>query len=56
MTTLDVEAFKKAWLSFEEIESIKKGLDDIDNGRTISHNEVKLLARKKIFSNKKVYA
>ncbi len=56
MTEIDVEAFKKAGFSFEEIESVKRWLDDIKNWNTIAHNDVKHLARKKIFSNAKIYA
>lgn len=53
---IDIEAFRKAWLSYEEIESIKMWIDDVKNGRTISFQEVKVEARKKIFSKSKVYA
>jgi len=56
MTNIDVEAFKKEGFSFEEIESVKRGLDDVENGRTISFENVKNKARKKIFSKQKVYA
>ena len=54
--TIDVEAFKKEWFSFEEIESIKIGLDDIEKGRTISYEKVKAKARKELFSKDKIYA
>lgn len=35
-------------LSFSEKKSIQKGIDDIDNGRSFSHNEVMALAKKRI--------
>ena len=56
MKEIDIEAFKQAGFSYEEIESVKRWLDDIENGRVVSHEEVKLLARKKIFSKSKNYA
>lgn len=52
---IDVEAFKKAWFTFEEIESVRQWLEDVENGNTISFDEVKMIARKKIFSKSKVY-
>jgi predicted transcriptional regulator len=54
--TIDVEAFKKEGFSFEEIESVKRWLDDIEKGRTISYEEVKIKSRKKLFSKQKIYA
>ncbi len=56
MKTISTQKFKKAWFTFEEIEKIKKGLKDIREGRTISHEEVKLKAREKLFSKQKIYA
>ena len=56
MVEINVEAFKKAWFTFEEIESIKQWIDDVENGNTVSFEKVKKEARKKIFSNSKVYA
>lgn len=53
---IDVEAFLKAWLSYEEIESVKRWLEDIKSGRTVSFDDIKKSARKKIFSKDKVYA
>ena len=35
-------------LSFSEKKNIQKGIDDIENGRTFSHNEVMTLAKKRI--------
>ena len=53
---IDIEEFKKAWFSFEEIESIKRWLDDVENGRVVPYNKVKALAREKIFHKEKKYA
>jgi hypothetical protein len=35
-------------LSLSEKKNIQKGIDDIDNGRIFSHNEVMTLAKKRI--------
>jgi hypothetical protein len=35
-------------LSFSEKKNIQKGIDDIENGRVFSHNEVMTLAKKRI--------
>lgn len=35
-------------LSFSEKKNIQKGINDIENGRTFSHNEVMTLAKKRI--------
>ena len=56
MENIDVEAFKKAWFSYDEIESVKQWLEDVENWNTVSFEEVKLDARKKIFSKSKIYA
>ena len=53
---INVEAYKKEWFTYEEIESIKRWLDDVENGRTIPYNKVKVLAREKIFSKEDIYA
>jgi hypothetical protein len=55
MEEINIEKFKKEWFSFEEIESIKRGLDDVEKWRTISFEKVKIKARKEIFSKQKVY-
>lgn len=55
MEEINVEAFKKAWLTFDEIESVKQWLEDVENGNTISFEEVKLEARKKLFSKSNIY-
>ena len=56
MKEINVEAFKKAGFSYEEVESIKQWLEDVENWNTVSFEEVKKEARKKIFSKSKVYA
>jgi hypothetical protein len=35
-------------LSYSEKKNIQKGIDDIENGRIFSHNEVMTLAKKRI--------
>lgn len=35
-------------LSFSEKKNIQKGIDDVENGRIYSHNEVMSLAKKRI--------
>ncbi|MBC7847353.1 MAG: hypothetical protein H7Y10_12780 [Flavobacterium sp.] len=35
-------------LSFSEKKNIQKGIDDIENGRVFSHNDVMTLAKKRI--------
>ncbi|MDD4151376.1 MAG: hypothetical protein PHR68_02065 [Candidatus Gracilibacteria bacterium] len=54
MTVIDIEAFKKAGLSFEEIESIKQGLDDVENGRIYTEEEFYSRLEKSLFSNFRV--
>jgi hypothetical protein len=56
MEKIDVVAFQKEGFSFEEIESVKRGLDDVEKGRTVSFSKVKQNARKEIFSKQKDYA
>lgn len=40
-------------LSFLEKKNIQKGIDDIENGRIYSHNEVMTFAKKRIAALKK---
>ena len=55
MEKIDVEAFKKEWFSFEEIDSITKSINNFNtNWKTHSHDEVRVKARNEIFSNKQV--
>ena len=35
-------------LSFSEKKNIQKGIDDVENGRVFSHNEVMTFAKKRI--------
>jgi hypothetical protein len=56
MVKIDVKAFKKEWFSFEEIESVMRWLNDIENGRVSSFEWAKIKAREQIFSKQKVYA
>lgn len=39
-------------LSFSDKKNIQKGIDDIENGRIFSHNEVMTLAKKRIVALK----
>ncbi|MBW7954697.1 hypothetical protein H3C61_02705 [Candidatus Gracilibacteria bacterium] len=55
MKEINVEAFKKAGLSFEDIEGIKRGLNDLENGNIYEENEFYLNLEKKIFSKKNTY-
>lgn len=55
MKEINVEAFKKAWLSFEDIEWIKRWLNDLENGNIYEENEFYLNLEKKIFSKKNTY-
>jgi predicted transcriptional regulator len=53
MTKIDIEAFQKQGFSFEEIESIKRGLDDVENGRTYTEEEFYSRLEKRLFSKNK---
>ncbi len=50
MTTINVDKFKKTWFSYEEIESIKKWIEDVENGRTVSESQMKKFIKKELFS------
>lgn len=54
MTNIDVEAFRKEGFTFEEIESVKRGLDDVENWRTYTEEEFYSRLEKRLFSNDKV--
>ncbi len=56
MTKIDVEAFKKEGFTFEEIESVKRWLDDIENGRFYTEEEFYSMVNKELFSKNKVNA
>jgi predicted transcriptional regulator len=49
--TLDIEAFQKVGLSFKEIESVKRGLDDINHGRVVSYEQLKRQVKKDMLSH-----
>ena len=53
---LNIEALQKAGLSFEEIESVKRGLDDIDHGRVVSYEQLKKQVKKDMLSHDSIYA
>ncbi len=52
---IDVEAFKKAWLSNEEIEWIKRWLKDLKKWNIYEETEFYSNLEKKIFSKRKNY-
>jgi hypothetical protein len=53
-TTL-IESLKKDWFTYEEIQSVLKWLNDVENWNTISYENVKKLSREKIFHNQNIY-
>ena len=55
MREIDVEAFKKDGFSYEEIESIKRWLKDIEDWNVVFYDTVKKTSREKIFSKQKNY-
>lgn len=52
MVVIDVELFKKAWLSFEDIEWVKRWLNDLENGNIYEENEFYSNLEKRLFSKK----
>ena len=54
-TTLDMEALQKAGLSYEEIESVKRWLADIEAGRVYSEEEFYKNLEKRLFHKKESY-
>ncbi len=50
---IDLEAFKKAGFSYEEIESVKRWLSDIENWKVYTENEFYSRLDKRLFSNQK---
>ena len=57
MTLIDTEAFKKAGLSFEEIQDIIESEKEFEEtGVDYDFDEVKTLARKELFSKQEKYA
>jgi hypothetical protein len=55
MENLDIEACKKAWLSFEDIEWIKRWLKDLENWNIYEENDFYANLEKRLFSKKQVY-
>ncbi len=54
MKNINVEIFKKDGFSYQEIESVKRGLDDIEQGRVVSYEDVKKSLRKKLLSKQEL--
>jgi len=54
MEKIDIEAFKKEWFTFEEIESIKRSIDDVENNRVFTEDEFYSRINKKLFSKNTV--
>ena len=54
MENIDIEAFKKAWFTFEEIESVRQWLEDVENGRVYTEQEFYSRVEKNLFANLKV--
>jgi len=52
MLNINIEALKKAWLSFEEIEWIRRWLKDLENGDIYEENEFYSNLEKRLFSKK----
>ena len=52
---IDVEAFKKAWLSYDEIEWIKRWLKNLEDWNIYEETEFYSNLEKRIFSKRKTY-
>ncbi|MDD3793313.1 MAG: hypothetical protein PHI37_00675 [Candidatus Gracilibacteria bacterium] len=52
---IDLEAFRKAGLSLEEIDGIKRGLKDVEDGNVYEETEFYSNLEKRIFSKRKTY-
>lgn len=50
MTEINVEAFKKAWFSFEEINKLIKSEQEINEWKFISHEEMNIFIKEELFS------
>lgn len=50
----EIEAFKKAWYSFEEIQKIQSSLKSIEAGKVVSHEYVKSYIDNELFGKYKV--
>ena len=55
MLDIDIEAFKKDGFSYEEIESIKRWIKDIEEWKVISEEEFYSNIEKKLYSKNKSY-
>ncbi len=53
MSKIDVDRLKKEWFSFEEIDSILKWIEDIENGDVFTEEEFYNEINSKIFSKYK---
>ncbi len=53
MAKIDVDRLKKEWFSFEEIDSILKWTEDIENGDVFTEEEFYNEINSKIFSKYK---
>ena len=50
ISTEDIESFKKAWLSIEEINSIIESEEDIENWNTFDYEEAISIVRQNLLS------
>lgn len=53
---LDVEAFKQAWFTDEEIEDVKEWILDIENGNVFTETEIYDFVENELFSKYKMNA
>lgn len=57
ITQKDIISFLEAWLTHKEIEQLVESENEFEkNWITYSHEEVKQISRKKLFSKENVYA
>ena len=55
MANIDIEAFKKAWFTFEEIQDIIESEKEFEeNWITYNFEDIKKLARKELFSKQEI--
>lgn len=55
LTNEEVEAFKKAWYSFEEIQRINESLKSIENWDVFTEEEAKDYINNQVFAKYKAY-
>ncbi len=53
---INIEEYKKQWFSYEEVESIKRWMKNIQEGKIKNYEQVKSNARERILSKQKIYA